>query len=58
MGSVRSRYPSTPDAPAVLELSTELGAVKVHGGKGDSKTDEQLSPLFRPANERPLEWLN
>jgi hypothetical protein len=29
MGSVRNRYPSTADAPAVLALSTNMGAVKV-----------------------------
>jgi len=32
MGSVRCRYPSTPDAPATLELATDLGAVKVREG--------------------------
>src|SRR5439155_24567083 len=41
-----------------LNLGTIMSPPSPHGGWPDSKTDEQLSPLFRPANERPLEWLN
>lgn len=32
MGSTRTRYPSRNDAPAVLKLEAELGAVKVREG--------------------------
>lgn len=38
MGSVRRKYPSSPDAPAVLEVSTELGSVKVREA---GSTDER-----------------
>jgi hypothetical protein len=34
MGSTRTRYPSKPDAEAVLKLEAELGAVKVREGAG------------------------
>lgn len=32
LGSVRTKYPSTPDAKAVLQLSAELGSVRVVEG--------------------------
>ncbi len=38
MGSVRKRYPSTDGAPAVLELATDLGSVRVDEG---SETDSR-----------------
>jgi hypothetical protein len=38
MGKVRVRYPSAADAPAVLRLSTELGAVEVRE-RGDQGHD-------------------
>lgn len=38
MGSIRRKYPSSADAPAVLEVSTELGSVKVReAGQADER---------------------
>jgi hypothetical protein len=35
MGSTRNKYPSNPDAAAVLKLEAELGSVRISEGNGD-----------------------
>ena len=36
MGSTRTRYPSNPNAAAVLKLEAELGSVRISEGAGDA----------------------
>ncbi len=48
MGSARSSYPSTPDAPAVLRVSTDVGSVRVRPA-GEHPADGPAEPAWDPA---------
>ena len=58
MGSVRTRYPSQSDAPAVLMLSTDLGAVKVKERSGEENLhgDFPRWDSFHVAGWDPGRW--
>lgn len=44
LGSVRTRYPSRPEAAAVLRLETELGSVRVREANRDSAEEREAPP--------------
>src|SRR5579859_5214326 len=49
LGSVRNRYPSRPDAPTKLLLSTEMGSVRVDEGSGFRAVRRPAPPPVAPA---------
>lgn len=59
LGSVRTRYPSRPEATAVLRLETELGSVRVRESNRDSaeEREEREAPPERPGRGAREPWM-
>jgi hypothetical protein len=49
MGSIQNRFPSRPDAPARLQLSTEMGSIRVREGSFAADRRPRVAPPPPPA---------